>query len=82
MTLGILDIKRNLLTLGVNSNIQGAPFSATKMITSDGVFSSVGLRKFFNPGASSFLYPIGTSGKYTPALLTVTASSAVGSSLS
>ena len=78
MTLGILDINKNLLSLGVNSLIQGAPFSATKMITSDGVFSNVGLRKFFNPGATVFLYPIGTSGKYTPALLTVTASNTVG----
>ena len=78
MTLGILDIKKNLVTLGVNSLIQGAPFGATKMITSDGVFSNVGLRKFFNTGATTFLYPIGTSGKYTPALLTITASSTVG----
>ena len=52
LTLGILDIKKNLVSLGVNSLIQGAPFSATKMITSDGVFSNVGLRKFFNPGAT------------------------------
>ena len=36
------------------------------------------LRKFFNPGATTFLYPIGTSGKYTPALLTITASNTVG----
>jgi hypothetical protein len=78
MTQGILDIKKNLVSLGVSSNIQGSPFSATKMITSDGVFSNVGLRKFFNPGATTFLYPIGTSGKYTPALLTVTASNTVG----
>ena len=78
LTSGILDINKNLLTLGVNSLIQGAPFSATKMITSDGVFSDVGIKKFFNPGATSFLYPIGTSGKYTPALLTTTTSNTVG----
>jgi gliding motility-associated-like protein len=78
MTTGILDIKKYLLTLGVNALIQGGPFGATKMITSDGVFSNVGLRKFFNPGATAFLYPIGTSGKYTPGLLTITASSTVG----
>ena len=80
MTQGILDIKKNLVTLGTGSLIQGAPFSATKMITSDGVFSNVGLRKFFNTGAQpSFLFPLGTSGKYTPALLNITASSFVGS---
>jgi len=78
MTNGILDIKKNLLTLGVNCEIQGAPFSASKMITSDGVFSNVGVRKFFNAGPISFLYPIGTSGKYTPAQVTFSASNTVG----
>ena len=78
MTLGILDIKTYLLTMYTGSNLQGAPFSATKMITSDGVFSNVGLRKYFNPGATTFLYPIGTNGKYTPAFLTTTANSSVG----
>jgi len=49
-------------------------FGAAKMITSDGVFSNVGLRKFFNAGAQPlFLYPIGTSGKYTPATLKIDA---------
>jgi len=78
MTNGILDINKNLLTLGVNSLIQGAPFSATKMIAADGVFSDVGIRKFFNPGATTFLFPIGTSGKYTPAVLAATTSNTVG----
>ena len=79
LTTGIFDIKKYLLTLGTGSLIQGAPFSATKMITSDGVFSNVGLKKFFNTGGTTFLYPIGTSGKYTPVQLTSTASSSVGS---
>ena len=78
MTLGILDIKKYLLTMYTGSNLQGAPFSATKMITSDGVFSNVGLRKYFNPGAVTFFYPIGTGGKYTPALVTTTGNSSVG----
>jgi len=79
LTQGILDIKKNLVSLSVNSIVQGAPFSSAKMITSDGVFSNVGLRKFFNTGAQpAFLYPIGTAGKYTPALLTIGASSTVG----
>ena len=78
LTLGVLDIKKNLITLGTGSNILGAPFNVTKMITSDGVFSNVGIRKFFNPGPATFLYPLGTGGKYTPAVLTITASSTVG----
>ncbi len=78
LTNGILDINLHLITLGVNSLIQGSSFGVTKMIASDGVFSNVGIRKFFNPGAISFLYPIGTSGKYTPALLTASSSNTVG----
>ncbi|MCU0461891.1 MAG: hypothetical protein MUF36_07755 [Bacteroidales bacterium] len=78
LTLGVLDIKKYLLTLGTGANLEGAPFSALKMITSDGVFSNVGIRKFFNPGPTTFLYPLGTNGKYTPAFVTTTASSTVG----
>jgi hypothetical protein len=73
LTNGILDINNNLFTLGVESDILGAPFDNTKMITSDGVFSNVGLRKYFDiySGADqNFTFPIGTSGKYTPAELT------------
>ncbi|MEA2106388.1 MAG: hypothetical protein U9P82_06665 [Bacteroidota bacterium] len=73
LTKGILDINNKLLTLGPSSNILGAPFDETKMIISDGVFSDIGLRKYFNiySGANqTFTFPIGTSGKYTPAILT------------
>ena len=75
---GILDINKYMLTLEQNSNIQGAPFSSSKMITSDGVFSNVGIKKYIGTGATTFTYPIGTSGKYTPAELTVTANTNVG----
>ena len=81
MTTGMLDIKKYLLTLGTNAYLQGAPFSTTKMITSDGVFSNVGIRKFFPiiAAPTQFLYPLGTSGKYTPAELSISNSSSVGS---
>ncbi|MCG8698142.1 MAG: hypothetical protein MI922_08815, partial [Bacteroidales bacterium] len=78
LTQGILDINKYLLILGVNSNIQGAPFSDSKMITSDGVYSNVGIQKYFPTGPSIFTFPIGTSGKYTPADLTITANTNVG----
>jgi gliding motility-associated-like protein len=82
MTSGILDINMYLLTLGVNSNIkvQGTPFGSSKMITTDGVLSNVGIRKYFNKisDETTFLYPIGTSGKYTPAVLTINSSNSVG----
>jgi hypothetical protein len=79
MTAGILNIQKNLLSLGLGASISGGPFSTSKMIITDGVFSTGGLRKFFNTGATAlFTFPIGTTGKYTPADLTITANSTVG----
>lgn len=79
MTAGILDINKYLLSLGLNGNIAGAPFSASKMITSDGVFSNVGILKFFKAEPATFTYPLGSGGKYTPAVLTISANGSVGS---
>jgi hypothetical protein len=80
LTLGILDINQYLLTLGQNSNIAGSGFSATKMITSNGVYSNIGIKKVFGtPYSGTFTFPIGTSGKYTPAVLTVASNGSVGS---
>jgi gliding motility-associated-like protein len=81
LTQGAFDIKQYLLTLGQNSIIEanGAPFSNTKMITTDGVLSSMGIKKFFTTVPQSFTYPIGTSGKYTPAVMAFSASDYVGS---
>ncbi len=81
LTSGILDINQYLLTLGANSDIEGSSFSSTKMIASDGVFSNVGLRKYFSiySGVEQiFTYPMGTSGKYTPAKLKYTDNTNVG----
>jgi len=79
LTNGILDINQYQLTLGQSSLISGSSFSSTKMIKSDGVSSSLGVVKFFNSGAQNFTYPIGVSGKYTPAIFAITASTAVRS---
>jgi len=77
LTLGIFKISSNLLTLSQNSKIIGTP-SATKMILSDGVTSSFGVRKFFTAAPQSFTFPIGVAGKYTPASYTITANGSVG----
>ncbi|MDX9694546.1 MAG: hypothetical protein RBT49_02040 [Bacteroidales bacterium] len=72
LTNGIFDINEHLLTLETTCEIEGSGFGQTKMITSDGVFSNVGVKKFFSTytGAEkTFTFPIGTSGKYTPAVL-------------
>jgi len=79
LTLGILDINKNQLTLSQNSIIGGAPFDVTKMIKSDGVISNLGVLKFFTPSPQSFVFPVGVTGKYTPASFTILASEAVGS---
>lgn len=80
LTQGIFDINKYLLILGQNSNISGAPFSSSKMITSDGVFSDVGIKKYFGiiGAPTTFTYPMGTSGKYTPAVLTINSNTNVG----
>ena len=79
LTLGILDISSNQLILSINSSILGSSFSATKMIKTDGVASSLGLTKFFSSGASSFTYPLGVTGKYTPATINITSNTSAGS---
>ncbi|OQC65230.1 MAG: hypothetical protein BWX49_00057 [Bacteroidetes bacterium ADurb.Bin008] len=75
LTNGIFSLNKYLMTMGVNSNIEGSSFGASKMFTTDGVFSNVGIRKHFavySGAAQTFTYPMGTSGKYTPAVLTYT----------
>lgn len=78
---GVLNINQYLLTLGYNSDIvdtTGTGYSSTKMIEPNGVFSDVGIKKNFTSGAKTFTFPIGVSGKYTPADLEITANSSSG----
>jgi len=79
LTLGVLDINKYLLTLSQNSALSGTGMGPSKMIKSDGVSSSRGVMKYFPPGAQTFTFPVGVTGKYTPALFTVSANSTVGS---
>lgn len=80
LTQGVLDINQYWLTLSQNSSILGAPFNNTKMIKSDGVTSSNGVRKFFPIISSpvSFTFPVGVTGKYTPASYSISSSATVG----
>ncbi|MDX9928671.1 MAG: HYR domain-containing protein, partial [Bacteroidales bacterium] len=78
LTQGILDIGQYRLTLSVNSSIGGAPFSSAKMIRSDGVLSSSGLRKLFSAGPQLFTFPVGVGAKYTPGVLNLASNAAVG----
>ena len=78
LTQGVLDIKKFLVTLSQNSLITGAPFGVTKMIKSNGVISDLGVRKFFTASPQSFTFPVGVSGKYTPAIYSISANASVG----
>jgi hypothetical protein len=73
---GIFNIGKNLLDLGVNAIIeQASPFSKTNMIQTNISFSDYGVRKVFPSGASGtpFIFPLGSSGKYTPVTFNITA---------
>jgi len=71
-TFGSLYIDDYLLTLGTGASIGGTP-DATKMIILNGVISDAGVKKIYPSGASTFTYPIGVAGKYTPAIYSLTA---------
>lgn len=76
---GVFNINQYLLTLSENANIvdtTGAGFSSTKMIEPNGVFSNVGIKKSFFAVADTITYPLGISGKYTPAILEINTSAA------
>ncbi|MEE4196944.1 MAG: hypothetical protein V2I54_04820 [Bacteroidales bacterium] len=74
LTKGVFDINSKLLSLGENSDIVGSGFSESKMIASDGVYSDVGISKIYTSAdnGTTFLYPLGTSAKYTPAVVNIT----------
>jgi fibronectin-binding autotransporter adhesin len=75
---GLLDI--GLFTLNLTSNARvfdaltgtGTSFDNTKMVRSDGISSAGGIRKRYNATNVSFLYPLGTASKYTPAFINIT----------
>ncbi|MBN2666834.1 MAG: hypothetical protein JXR67_10005, partial [Bacteroidales bacterium] len=63
---GSVYIDDYMLTLGINSSIEGSP-DAYNMIILNGVVSDAGVRKIFPAGASGFSFPVGVAGKFTPA---------------
>lgn len=76
LTNGIFNIQNNRLALGLNSNIIGAAFGLSKMIQTGGDIGDLGLRKFHPSGASSFTYPLGSPGKYTPVVMSISSNAA------
>jgi hypothetical protein len=83
LTRGVFNIGSNLLSLDFDANIFSFDaFSAENMILTDGIFGNEGgIRKSISGAASSFVFPIGVYGKYTPVDLSVFEASESGSVL-
>ncbi len=74
LTYGILNVKNYLLSLAESASVSGS-FGVNNMITTNGVYSNSGIKKVFSSGDTpAFTFPIGVNGKYTPAILDLSAS--------
>lgn len=81
LTNGVFNVNNYLLTLLTGCIIEGTNFGPNKMVSSDGVYSNVGIRKYFSSYSGSertFLFPLGTHGKYTPVEMRYTSNTNVG----
>ena len=74
----ILDIGSNLLKLSNTTSGATAGSSATSYIKTNGLVTDLGVQKSYPASALNYTFPIGAAGKYTPALINVTANSAAG----
>lgn len=80
LTTGVFNIGSYKLSLGVNAQVVApSGFTSTRMILTDGVYgNNAGIEKTIPTGASTFTFPIGVYGKYTPVELTVNQNSSQG----
>jgi hypothetical protein len=76
-TLGSLYIDDYLLTLGETAAIGGS-VNSSKMIRLNGALSDRGVRKYYPATSADFTFPIGVTGKYTPARFKVNTFSSAG----
>ncbi|MCX7736865.1 MAG: hypothetical protein N2319_09145 [Candidatus Kapabacteria bacterium] len=70
----LLKINDNDLTLGPNASISGSPFSAIKMIQSDGLSSSGSIIKEYTNGTGvtrNFTFPVGVGNLYNEAIINI-----------
>ncbi|MBI1223211.1 MAG: hypothetical protein GC180_11455 [Bacteroidetes bacterium] len=74
---GILDIGSNQLTLNTSATVSGT-FNTSNNIKCNGVLSDGGIKKLCSSGANNVLFPVGLTGKYTPARINITSSNASG----
>lgn len=70
---GVFNIDKNLLTLESACTITpGNAFSSSNMIQTNASFTDNGVTKILPSGASSFIYPVGAGGRYTPVEFSIT----------
>jgi fibronectin-binding autotransporter adhesin len=74
----LLDIGENLLKLSNTAAGATSGSSSTSYIKTDGLLSDAGVVKSFATGATDYTFPIGVTGKYTPARFNITANTAAG----
>ncbi|HTR81766.1 MAG TPA: hypothetical protein VMM58_09065 [Bacteroidota bacterium] len=79
-TNGYLYLNDFALTLGSSATISGT-VNASNMIIMNGVSSDKGVTKIFPSGASSFTFPIGDNGKYTPCTFNFSSNANSGASI-
>lgn len=83
---GVLTLSAGTLTIGSNLLWLSSPaagaiagtFSTTTCIRTNGIVADLGLRKSYPTGASSFTFPVGVPGKYTPVALNPTTNGTAG----
>lgn len=80
LTNGLFDIGSYKISLSENASISApSGFNSDRMILTDGVWgNNAGIEKTIPAGASTFTFPIGVHGKYTPVDLTVNQNSTPG----
>nr|WP_319401636.1 T9SS type A sorting domain-containing protein [uncultured Carboxylicivirga sp.] len=84
---GIFDIGGNLLTISEGATIVDETdgitgFTSSNMVQTNLSFTDAGIEKVFeSPYSGTFIYPIGSFGKYTPVTIDVTSNSTAGGSI-
>ncbi len=75
MNKGIFDIGQNLMVLTKTADVvEVSSFSESNMVQTNISFTDAGIKKYFPviSSATTFTYPMGSGGKYTPVSLNIT----------
>jgi hypothetical protein len=71
----LMDIRNNKITLPAAASIvaSAGPFGPNKYIRTQGFLSDGGIAKTYSSSSTSFTFPLGSAGNYTPASIAFTA---------